>query len=53
MKTPQFLLLMLLFLDLGFVISKHGNPRPSYNARIDVVKVLVLILLLWWGGFFG
>jgi hypothetical protein len=50
---PQGIYLALVFLSLGIGIANHGRPRPPYNGGLHVVGVLIVLPLLYWGGFFS
>jgi len=50
---PQIIFLMILFLRGGISIERHGRERTGkYNFFIDLVSGLVMLSLLFWGGFF-
>ena len=48
---PQFILLAMMFVGLGMSMAKHGEP-DKYNGWASLVTKLILLGLLWWGGFF-
>lgn len=50
---PEGIYLALLLLGFGYAIAKHGEPRDNYDAVMYLVRVIVIVSLLWWGGFFS
>ncbi len=51
--TPQILYLVMWAFGLGIVISHHGEPRDEeYNFFLSLAVSLVILGLLFWGGFF-
>lgn len=47
MGVPQFILLILLTMSLGMNVA---TKERSFNA---VLNYVIIIGLLWWGGFFS
>lgn len=49
-------MLMLILIAWGFTITavKHGKPRnEEYNAKSSALGLIVMLILLYWGGFFS
>lgn len=57
MKAPQIIMIILICLSLGISLAKHGQPRPEesakYNFWSELFESIVVILILYWGGFWG
>ena len=50
---PQLVYLALLFIGIGLAWERHGKPKEGdNNAWIDLISQMVIILILYWGGFF-
>jgi len=52
MGIPQIILIVLMAVSLGITIAKDGTDREPYNAWQSVISIVIMVLLLWWGGFF-
>lgn len=51
---PEGILLGILVSEFGFQVAKHGEPRTTaHDANYYLFTVLVLVGLLYWGGFFS
>ena len=54
---PQVIYVGLTLFSLGIAVEKHGTLRSAANSRHDawenVVSILIVYPILWWGGFFG
>ncbi|QXF03598.1 MULTISPECIES: hypothetical protein [Xanthomonas] len=54
MGAAQLIYLSLVMLELGLEIAKHGEPKTGrHNAGSTIVATILILALLWWGGFFG
>jgi len=53
MGVPQIIFIVLLSMQLGMAIAKHGEPRLPYHAGWAVANIILVTGLLYWGGFFG
>jgi hypothetical protein len=53
MKFPQIAVIALYALSVGISIAKHGQAQPPVNAGYSIVSAIIVIALLWMGGFFG
>jgi hypothetical protein len=54
LHAPQIIFLALTFLALGSSLAKHGEPKNgTYNFGTQLVAEIIIIGLLYWGGFFG
>jgi ABC-type dipeptide/oligopeptide/nickel transport system permease subunit len=51
-NLPQIIFLILIFLNFGLVIAKHGEEQAPYNAGAHLISVIMILSLLYWGGFF-
>jgi ribonucleotide reductase beta subunit family protein with ferritin-like domain len=50
---PQFILLMLMLVELTVELYKHGEPKEDkYNFFVSVIFQAILLGILFWGGFF-
>lgn len=52
MGWPEWILMTLCVIDLLFHVSKNGELR-EYNATYKVIDLVIMLLLLQWGGFFS
>lgn len=54
MGVPQILLIVLVTLSLGVTAAKHGETKceETHNFFLSLVADLIVILILYWGGFF-
>lgn len=50
---PQIIYLALMFLGMGVIAAKHGQPHKPYNFGATMVAATITIVLLAWGGFFA
>jgi hypothetical protein len=51
---PQLILLGLTVLSLGIHLAKHGEPKgTSWNFFHVAIADAIVLVLLYWGGFFG
>ena len=51
---PEAIFLVCLGLNAGVVIVKHGKPRENnYNIFVTLLDNMILLTLLYWGGFFN
>ena len=53
MEWPQITLIALLTAEFCIVASKHGTPRPDFNAWLRGADTLFLVWLLHKGGFWS
>lgn len=51
--TPQIVLLVFIVLEFCAHCRKAGEPRGPYNPAGNFLNALILIAILWWGGFWG
>lgn len=50
---PQIILLLIFVLNFGMVFAKHGEPRTGKKNAWDLlVHYIIILTLLYWGGFF-
>ena len=53
MNAPQIIILVIVFVGLLIASRQHGKPKEgTHNFWVDLLSNAILILLLWWGGFF-
>lgn len=52
MQWPQITWIFLAAMSLGIAIAKHGQPRTLFSGWHTTIRLLVMALLLWAGGFF-
>jgi hypothetical protein len=51
---PQITMAVLMLLEIGFFIAKHGEPRKgNYSVWEKLFSVALLGALLYFGGFWG
>lgn len=53
MQWPQWVVLALMFMSVGSVLAKWGQPKIDRYDWIDLLAKALLAWLLWMGGFFG
>lgn len=54
MGVPQIIMVCLYTINIGISMAKHGEPQDGiYNAWTSIFSSIVVMGLLWWGGFFG
>ena len=54
MHTPQIIVIVLISMNFGIELIKHGQPKEgNHNVFIKLIDVGVLVGLLIWGGFFS
>jgi len=57
MNGAQVAMLLIMGFDLGSECIKHGEPKTgiaaTYNVWVRLLSVLILVGLLWWGGFWA
>lgn len=52
--APQIILLFLMVIGFEVTLRHHGEPREDkYDAWLALIGSIVLLALLWWGGFFN
>ena len=50
---PQYLILAITILGLGIAMERHGKEKKGKeNIWITILSNIILLSLLWWGGFF-
>lgn len=49
---PQIIYLILIFADLLYSANQHGKVRPKYNFWANLVSVIIVLSILYSGGFF-
>ena len=53
MHAPQIILIVILALDLGLIMAKHGEEKKGeHNFFVNLFSTAVMVGLLIWGGFF-
>jgi len=53
MGWPQWVLIILMGVELLGVAHLHGTPRKPYEFWGVLVDTAIMTFLLWKGGFFG
>ena len=52
--APQVIYLVRVVMGLTFIGIKHGKPKTGYESFWStLIGVIIQILIIWWGGFFG
>ncbi len=51
---PQAIYLALVMLGIGLELARHGEAKKPgrHNAWATMIGSAIVLLLLWWGGFF-
>ena len=49
---PQIIMIVLLSMDITLGLAFHGKPRPNYNGWTSLISAIIMVALLYWGGFF-
>lgn len=56
LEWPQITLVLMMAIEFGLILAKHGEMRTGlaahYNVWIHLVSVVVLLWILYEGGFF-
>jgi len=52
MKAPQIIVLVIYFIALLITANKHGQERTAWNFWETLVSAMIMMGLLFWGGFF-
>ena len=52
MGWPQILILFLYGASWAISLAKNGQTT-RYSAMSNTISVVILMALLWWGGFFS
>lgn len=52
MKAPQIVYLALSGISLLLTAHDHGKPRTNTNFWSSAIAAVIMISILWWGGFF-
>lgn len=50
---PEGIYLALVFMSLGIVATRNGEPRDPYSFGRQLFSTALALGLLWWGGFFS
>lgn len=53
MNAWAIVYLMLLCLNAGVVLAKHGQQRKPFNGPLQLLDFGLSVLLLWLAGFFS
>lgn len=54
MITPQSIIVLLLAMNIGIDLARHGEPKTgSHSAWITIFDAVLTLSLLKWGGFFA
>lgn len=49
---PQIILFVIICLNLGIALGKHGKEKGKFNFWLSLLDSLFILWLLYWGGFF-
>jgi len=52
MKAPQIVWLMLMATEFTHVIVKYGEPKGNFNIWTTLASLIIINIILYWGGFF-
>lgn len=53
MGAPQIIIIATMALNLLVCIKKHGSPKGNYHIGTHIIDLIILIIVLFWGGFFN
>ena len=53
LHAPQIIYLLLVGLAIVLTAIRHGKPQGNHDVWSTLTAILVQILLMKWGGFFG
>lgn len=53
MTTGAIVILVIISMELGINIAKHGEDKGKYDDGIAFISFCIWISLLWWAGLFG
>lgn len=54
MGVWQIIYLAWMFMGLGNALSRHGEPRKdTYNFWVSLLSSVIIVFILYKGGFFG
>lgn len=54
LEWPQVVMLALYFIQIGFSLSKHGEPKTGkHNFFVSVIATAIGAWILYKGGFWG
>ena len=54
MHAPQIIVLVLYSITIGIEMAQHGETYVTkHNVFITMIGVVMMLGLLWWGGFFS
>lgn len=51
--APEAIYLALFAIILGYTLAKDGEPQPPYSFGRSLVGGVLILTVLWWGGFFA
>ncbi len=53
MSIPAIIMIIWLSIRLGAGVIKHGSKlEGNYNFGVNFTNTLIIVLLMYWGGFF-
>lgn len=50
---PEGIYLVILLIGFGWKVAKHGEPQDDHNWWASSIASVIVLSLLWWGGFFS
>jgi len=53
MGWPQWVLIILLLMDLGLALGRDGQPKGNYSFGYSLLGSGIMVGLLWVGGFWS
>jgi len=54
MKTPQIIVLVIVFINLLLMANQHGKKKDGeHNFWVSLISQILTLALLYWGGFFN
>lgn len=53
MGWPEWTVIALMAISQGMVIAKHGTQQRDYDAYASAFSAVILLVLLYAGGFFS
>lgn len=49
---PQVVFIVVMALELGIIIARWGQKKTGTYGANDFFGTAIVLVLLWWGGFF-
>jgi len=53
MHWPQITMIVIMAINGGIFLVKHGNQREPYNFWGYLISAIIMVTILYFGGFWG